>query len=44
MGEIPAFAGMTDLGIEPNLEIRVDAFGERDEFVVLVDGVAYQRY
>ncbi len=32
------------LGREPRLEVGVDALGERDEFVVLVDGEAHQRH
>ena len=30
------------LGCEPRLEVGVDAFGEWDEFVVLVDGEAHE--
>ena len=35
--------GIVVLLCQPGVEVGVDAFGERDEFVVLVDGEAHQR-
>ena len=29
---------------KPGVEVGIDAFGERDEFVVLVDGEAHERH